>query len=108
MFLRSIRCRMQLWHTVLLSSLVVFLVLGFYRYERHARLREIDLRLEGILTPLLPELTQHPRPHRRGPPEANGPVPGEFPEFPPPPEFAEPPDRPPPEDRGHPRDFRHP
>jgi hypothetical protein len=54
---KSIRWHMQAWHGTLLVCLVTALLGTFYVYERGERFREIDTRLEELLTPLLPRVT---------------------------------------------------
>ncbi len=78
---QSIRWRIQAWHGSLLVCLVSALLATFYLYERNARLREIDGRLEALLTPLLPRVTP-------GGPRGGGP--GDYPG--PPPRRGGPPD----------------
>lgn len=75
-FSKSIRWKIQAWHGFLLVILVVALCIGFYSYERNARLRELDSQLHELITPLLPRVApigQGPRPggrefHRPPPP----------------------------------------
>src|ERR1041384_2880034 len=83
MFPKSIRWRIQAWHSTLLLCLVSGLLALFYGYERNERLREIDGQLQSILTPLLPALTMHgPGPGRGPEPDFSPP---DFPGPPPPP-----------------------
>ena len=46
MFLNSIRWRIQIWHSALLSVLVALLTIGFYTYESRARFQTVDSRLQ--------------------------------------------------------------
>src|SRR5262245_55010532 len=92
MVLRSIRWKIQLWHGCLLAGIVFILIVGYYNLERRARIREIDLRLRTILTPLLPAVTsgRPPPPPPGGEPfRRREPPPGEG-RPPPPEEFAPP------------------
>lgn len=75
---KSIRWRIQAWHTLLLICLVTGMLGAFYGYERVERLRSIDNQLQGLLTPLLPKIMRHPGgpgfehppgPHRPPPPQ---------------------------------------
>lgn len=72
---KSIRWHIQAWHGALLVCLVTALLGTFYIYERSERMREIDSRLEELLTPLLPKVTP-PGPPGREPGEFPGPPPG--------------------------------
>ena len=56
MFNKSIRWRIQAWHTVLLVCLVTGMLGAFYGYERAERFRVIDNQLQALLTPLLPRV----------------------------------------------------
>ncbi len=68
---KSIRWRIQAWHTVLLVCLVTGMLGAFYGYERGERFRMIDNQLQALLTPLLPKV----RPPG-GPDFDGGPPPG--------------------------------
>ena len=74
---KSIRWRIQVWHGSLLVCLVSALLVTFYIYERSERIREIDSRLESLMTPLLPRVTpppgRDPEDFRGPPPRRNGP-----------------------------------
>ena len=56
MLYKSIRWRIQAWHTVLLVVLVTGMLGAFYGYERGERFRVIDNQLQILLTPLLPKV----------------------------------------------------
>lgn len=64
MIFKSIKWRLQAWHSFLLVCLVSGLLSGFYVFERRARIHAIDNELAEALTPLLP---------RYAPPEGRGP-----------------------------------
>jgi two-component system, OmpR family, sensor kinase len=75
---KSIRWRIQAWHTVLLVCLVTGMLGAFYGYERGERFRMIDNQLQALLTPLLPKIRppggpefggEHPPPGPEGGPE---------------------------------------
>jgi two-component system OmpR family sensor kinase len=102
MIFKSIKWRLQAWHSFLLVCLVTGLLSGFYVFERNQRLRAIDDQLSETLTPLLPRYAppngpgaerrgpddRGPRPRRPQdglfPPEEGGPPPGDEMEFGPP------------------------
>jgi len=102
MIFKSIKWRLQAWHSFLLVCLVTGLLSGFYLFERNQRLRAIDDQLGETLTPLLPRYAppngpgaegrgpdeRGPRPRRPQddflPPEEGGPPPGDEMEFRPP------------------------
>jgi len=56
MLYKSIRWRIQAWHSVLLLALIAGMLGAFYAYERAERWRAIDSQLQALLTPLLPRL----------------------------------------------------
>lgn len=56
MFHKSIRWRIQAWHSVLLACLVTGMLGAFYGYARTERFRSIDSQLQHQLTPLMPEV----------------------------------------------------
>jgi heavy metal sensor kinase len=70
MLYKSIRWRIQAWHTLLLVCLVTGMLGAFYGYERGERFRVIDNQLQALLTPLLPKIMPPGRPgfDRRPPP----------------------------------------
>jgi two-component system, OmpR family, sensor kinase len=68
MLYKSIRWRIQAWHTLLLVCLVTGMLGAFYSYERGERFRVIDNQLQALLTPLLPKITPHGRPDFDGRP----------------------------------------
>jgi two-component system OmpR family sensor kinase len=70
---KSIRWRIQAWHTLLLACLVTGMLGAFYAYERGERLRTIDSQLQGLLTPLLPRIMPHGRPDFDDGPPPDGP-----------------------------------
>jgi len=72
MFHKSIRWRIQAWHTLLLVCLVTGMLGAFYSYERSERYRTIDSQLHALLTPLLPRIN----PRGGGPGFDGGPPPG--------------------------------
>jgi heavy metal sensor kinase len=94
MFPKSIRWKIQAWHSSLLLCLVTGLLVMFYGYERNERLREIDSQLRSVLAPLLPALTMPGPGHGPGPGRGPGPRPEndfgppDFPGPPPPPPRA--------------------
>jgi len=53
---KSIRWRIQAWHSVLLACLVTGMLGAFYCYERAERVRGVDSQLQAQLTPLLPSI----------------------------------------------------
>jgi heavy metal sensor kinase len=65
---KSIRWRIQAWHTLLLVGLVTGMLAAFYQYERAERFRMIDNQLQALLTPLLPKLMPPHRPDFDGGP----------------------------------------
>ena len=70
---KSIRWRIQAWHTLLLVCLVAGMLGAFYSYERAERFRSIDNQLQGLLTPLLPRVTPRGGPDFEGGPPPDGP-----------------------------------
>jgi hypothetical protein len=56
MYPRSLRWRIQLWHSLLLAATVAVVLVVFYGYERRARVARIDATLNGPLVALLPQL----------------------------------------------------
>ncbi|MBI5772727.1 MAG: HAMP domain-containing protein [Verrucomicrobia bacterium] len=73
MILNSIRWQIQLWHGALLAAAVAGLTIGFYHFERSARLREVDRELQTLLTPILPRVAPPPNlPRRAEPGEPRG------------------------------------
>jgi len=73
MIYKSIRWRIQVWHTVLLICLVTGMLGSFYCYERAERFREIDNQLQALLTPLLPRIMPPRGPDFNGEPPPPGP-----------------------------------
>jgi two-component system, OmpR family, sensor kinase len=73
MLYKSIRWRIQAWHTVLLVCLVTGMLGAFYGYERGERFRAIDNQLQALLTPLLPKIMPAGRPGPDGEPPPPGP-----------------------------------
>ena len=67
MILKSIKWRLQAWHSFLLICLVTGLMFGFYTFERRVRLQAVDNDLRERLTPLLPKLAP-PGPRGEGDP----------------------------------------
>jgi heavy metal sensor kinase len=66
---KSIRWRIQLWHSALLSCLMAGMLATFFLYERSERLRVIDDQLTSLATALLPRFAPpHERPDLDGPP----------------------------------------
>jgi len=66
MIYKSIRWRIQVWHTLLLICLVTGMLGAFYGYERGERFRAIDDQLQALLTPLLPRIMPPSRPDSEG------------------------------------------
>src|SRR5271156_2680106 len=73
MLYKSIRWRIQAWHTVLLVCLVTGMLGAFYGYERGERFRVIDNQLQALLTPLLPKVSPPRGPDFNGGPPPDGP-----------------------------------
>ncbi|WPJ94523.1 ATP-binding protein [Coraliomargarita algicola] len=70
MILHSIRSRIQVWHTLLLSLLMLGLLTAFYVHEKEIFVREFDANLMQSITSLMPRYgTGGPGSSiRRGPP----------------------------------------
>ncbi len=79
---KSIKWRLQAWHGFLLVALVAGLMIGFYSFERRARLQSIDKALQEVMTSLLPKLSPAGNGRHNGPGDSRG-----F-RRPPPPEFG--------------------
>jgi heavy metal sensor kinase len=73
---KSIRWRIQAWHTLLLVCLVTGMLAAFYSYERAERFRMIDNQLQSLLTPLLPKVSPPGGPDFGGGPPPGGPEDG--------------------------------
>jgi two-component system, OmpR family, sensor kinase len=80
MLYKSIRWRIQAWHTLLLVCLVTGMLGAFYGYERGERFRVIDNQLQALLTPLLPKVMPVGGPGFDGGPAPGGPDRGPGPE----------------------------
>jgi len=65
MIVRSIRTRIQLWHTVMLALIVSGLGVVFYAHEKAVMLREIDHALSGPVTRFLGSFVPPPRGRQR-------------------------------------------
>jgi two-component system, OmpR family, sensor kinase len=73
MLYKSIRWRIQAWHTLLLVCVVTGMLGAFYSYERGERFRVIDNQLQALLTPLLPRIVPPGGPGFDGGPPPPGP-----------------------------------
>src|SRR5271156_6609535 len=80
MLYKSIRWRIQAWHTLLLVCLVTGMLGAFYGYERGERFRVVDNQLQALLTPLLPKVMPVGGPGCDGAPRPGGPDRGPGPE----------------------------
>ena len=61
MILKSIRWRIQIWHTLLLASIVATLLFAFYRHQKEITYRELDQTLREPIVSLLPILDRFDR-----------------------------------------------
>lgn len=68
MIIKSIRARIQIWHTALLSLLVISLLTAFYFHEKEIKIKDLDSQLRNPITRLMPLLlAPPPRSMRVGP-----------------------------------------
>ncbi|WOO41495.1 sensor histidine kinase [Rubellicoccus peritrichatus] len=63
--LNSIRWRLQLWHMLIIVILIVTLLGGFYRYEKHVRFENLDNELALPMMQLTGHYFVPPRPGSR-------------------------------------------
>lgn len=73
MILRSIRWRMQLWHSLLLVAVLGGFGVAAYQLQRRSELRRVDHDLEQLVAMMETTLVRRPPPRRDGPPEGGPP-----------------------------------
>lgn len=67
MFGQSIRSRIQIWHTLLLSLIMCGLLMSFFYHEKQIKEREFDAALLSPITAMIPYFIELPGPGRQGP-----------------------------------------
>ena len=79
----SLKWRIQLWHALILGIVLTALGTGFYFYEKHQQLNELDQWLDQQIPPIIGSPRQgsfgpQPLPGQYGPPPGQyGPLPGD-------------------------------
>ena len=67
MFGQSIRSRIQIWNTLLLSLIMCGLLMSFFYHEKQIKERDFDAALLSPITAMIPYFIELPGPGRQGP-----------------------------------------